>query len=211
MTTQNTEPKQNPGMLVPLNVYLSSGIHIGMKQRLKAMEQYVYKVRPDKLAVFDISKIDNKIRSAGRFLANYAPEEILVVSRKRNGHKPVDAFKKAVPESKGVWGRFMPGTLTNPNYKNYIEPKVVVITDPFADKQAILEAYNANIPIIAMCDTFNDPRYVDLIIPMNNKGKKSVALVFWILAREYLKEKGMIKGDAEMKQTLEDFEMPDNR
>ena len=211
MAEENRDDQTTSGMLVPLNKYLSSGIHIGMKQRLKAMEKYVYKVRPDKLAVFDISKIDERIGIAAKFISNYAPEEILVVSRKRNGHKPVATFQTAVPESKAVWGRFMPGTLTNPKYKNYIEPKVIVITDPFADKQAVLEAYNANIPIIAMCDTFNDPRYVDIIIPMNNKGKKSVALVFWILAREYLKAKGMIKGDAEMKQTLEDFEMPDGR
>ncbi len=211
MENESKETQKDTGMLVPLNVYLSSGIHIGMKQRLKAMEHYVYKVRPDKLAVFDISKINEKIRIAAKLLSKYEPEDILVVSRKRNGHKSAATFAKAVEGSKAVWGRFMPGTLTNPNYKNYIEPKIAVITDPFADKQAMQESYNANIPIIAMCDTFNDPRYVDIIIPMNNKGKKSVALVFWILAREYLKNKGIIKGDAEMKETLEDFEMPDNR
>jgi len=207
MEKEKTETQKGDTMLVPLNVYLSTGIHIGMKQRLKVMERYVYKVRPDKLAVFDISQINERINTAAKLISRYEPEDILVVSRKRNGHKPVATFEKAVPGSKAVWGRFMPGTLTNPNYKNYMEPKIAVITDPFADKQAVKEAYNANIPIIAMCDTFNDPRYVDLIIPMNNKGKKSVALVFWILAREYLKAKGAIKGDAEMKYTVEDFEM----
>ncbi|MFH1126864.1 MAG: 30S ribosomal protein S2 [archaeon] len=196
-------------LLVPLNVYLSTGIHIGMIQRLKVMAPYIYKVRSDKLAVFDIQKIDERIRLASQMLAQYEPGEILVVSRKKNGHKSVVMFAEAVAGVHAEYGRFMPGTLTNPHYDGYFEPKIIVITDPFADKQALLEAYNANIPVIGLCDTYNNPQYVDLIVPLNNKGKKSVALFFWILAREYLKIRGVIKGDAEFKYVAEDFEMPD--
>ncbi|MCK5698876.1 MAG: 30S ribosomal protein S2 [Candidatus Aenigmarchaeota archaeon] len=196
-------------LLVPLNVYLSTGIHIGMIQRLKVMAPYIYKVRPDKLAVFDIQKIDERIRLAAQMLAKCEPEDILVVSRKKNGHKPVVKFAEATGAC-AKWGRFMPGMLTNPNYAGYLEPKVVVVTDPFADRQAVMEAFNANVPVIGLCDTYNNPQYVDLIVPLNNKGKKSVALVYWILAREYLKIRGGIKGDAEYKFSAEDFEMPDS-
>lgn len=196
-------------LLVPLNVYLSTGIHIGMIQRLKVMAPYIYKVRQDKLAVFDIQKIDERIRLAAQMLSKYEPQDILVVSRKRNGQKPVVKFTEAVEGSNARYGRFMPGTLTNPNYDGYFEPKIVVVTDPFADRQALLEAFNANIPIIGLCDTYNNPQYVDLVVPLNNKGKKSVALFYWILAREYLKLRNVIKGYAEFKFTLEDFEMPD--
>ncbi len=197
-------------LLVPLNVYLSTGIHIGMKQKLKEMMPYIYKIRQDKLAVFDISKIDEKIRLAINMVSNYDPEDILVVSRKLNGHKPVVKFAEATG-SKYVYGRFMPGMLTNPSYDKYIEPKLLIVTDPFADKQAVMEAVKANIPIIAMCDTFNSTRFIDLVIPMNNKGKKSVSLVYWLLAKEYLKKRGVIKGDAEFKYTVDDFEMPSKK
>ncbi len=196
-------------LLVPLNQYLSTGIHIGMIQRLKVMMPYIYKVRQDKLAVFDIQKIDERIRLASAMLAKYEPEEILVVSRKKNGQKPVVKFAEAVGGAHAKWGRFMPGTLTNPNYDGYFEPGIIVVTDPFADRQALLEAFNANVPVIGLCDTYNNPQYVDLIVPLNNKGKKSVALVFWLLAREYLKIRGNIKGDAEYKYSADDFEMPE--
>lgn len=203
-----TEVKDTGGMLVPLNVYLSSGIHIGMSQRVKAMQPYIYKIRQDKLAVFDIAKIDERLLTAAKFLAQYAPEEIIVVSRKKNGHEPIKRFAEAINGGIAIKGRFMPGSLTNPNYDKYIEPKVMVVTDPFADKQAIDEAFNANIPIVGMCDTYNSPQYIDVVIPLNNKGKKSVALAFWVLAREYLKAKGTIKGDAEFKYSIDDFENP---
>lgn len=192
-------------LLVPLNVYLSTGIHIGMNQRVKAMMPYIYKIRSDKLSVFDIQKIDERLGLSAKFLAQYDPKDIIVVSRKKNGFNPVKKFADVLG-STAVTGRFMPGTLTNPNYPKYVEPKIIIITDPFADKQAIDEAFNANIPIVAMCDTYNDTRNVDFVLPLNNKGKKSVALAYWVLAREILKIKGEIKGDAEFKHTVEDFE-----
>ena len=195
--------------LTPTSNYLSAGIHIGMKQRIKAMERYIYKVRPDKLAVFNIQLIDEQIQNVANLLSQYAPEDILVVSRKKNGHKPVVKFAEAIGGAKVIYGRFYPGTLTNPNYEKYIEPKIVIITDPFLDRQIVEEAFKSNLPIIGLCDTFNDPKKLDVIISMNNKGKKAIALVYWLLAREILKNKGEIKGDAEYKYSLEDFEMPE--
>ena len=204
LTEQTGETK-----LIPASNYLSAGIHIGMKQRVKAMERYIFKVRSDKLAVFNVQMIDEQIQNTANFLSQYNAEDILVVSRKKNGHKPVVKFAEAIGGSKVIYGRFFPGTLTNPNYEKYLEPKVVVITDPFLDRQIVSEAFNSNIPIIGLCDTFNNPKYLDIIISMNNKGKKAIALVYWLLAREILKNKGEIKGDAEFKYTIDDFEMPE--
>ncbi len=195
--------------LIPASSYLSAGIHIGMKQRLKAMDRYIYKVRSDKLAVFNVQIIDEQIQNAARMLSQYNPEDILVVSRKKNGHKPVVKFAEAIGGAKVIYGRFYPGTLTNPKYEKYMEPKIVVVTDPFLDKQIVEEAYRSNVPIIGLCDTFNNPKYLDLIISMNNKGKKAIALAYWLLSREMLKIRGEINGDAEYKYTLEDFEMPE--
>lgn len=194
-------------MLVSADTYLASGIHIGTRQKIKQMQKYIYKIREDKLSVFDVQKINQRIKLAAQFLSNYKAKDILVVSRKKIGHKPIVKFAE-LTGAKAVYGRFMPGMLTNPNYKEYLEPKVLIVTDPFADKQAVKEGYNANIPVIGICDTYNDPKYLDLVIPMNNKGRKAIALLYWILAREFLKEKKKIKGNKDFKVKIEDFEMP---
>lgn len=198
---------ERPNLLVPLETYLSSGMHIGMTQRTKAMGKYIYKVRNDKLAFIDVRKIDEQIGFAAKMLSKYDPKDIIVVSRKKIGHKAVRLMSEILG-IKGIPSRFMPGTLTNPYQKGYIEPKIMLVTDPFADKQAVIEAFNANIPIIALCDTYSSTQYIDLVVPLNNKGRKSVALLYWIITREILKLQGKINGDAEFKHTVEDFEMP---
>ncbi|MCK5062957.1 MAG: 30S ribosomal protein S2 [Candidatus Aenigmarchaeota archaeon] len=200
--------EDDDNMLVARSVYLSAGLHIGMKQKVKSMEKYIYKIRSDKLAVFNIQMVDQQIRDAAKMISRYAPEDILVVSRKTNGHKPVVMFAKAIGGAKVIYGRFYPGTLTNPAYEKFIEPKLVIVTDSNVDQQVIKESFSSNIPIIGICDTFNDPKYIDFVISANNKGRKSLSLIYWLLAREVLKVKEEIKGDAEFKYTEEDFVMP---
>src|SRR3989344_7350248 len=80
--------------LVPRDVYLKSGIHIGTKFRTKYMEQFIYKTRPDGLSVLNLQKIDERIRQAANLLSQFVPEDILIVSRRENGWKAVRAFGK---------------------------------------------------------------------------------------------------------------------
>ncbi|HDJ96464.1 MAG TPA: 30S ribosomal protein S2 [Candidatus Aenigmarchaeota archaeon] len=188
--------------LVSRQKYLATGVHIGMKSKTKDMKRFIYKLRPDGLAVLNLSELDRRIRIAAKFLSR--ANKILVVGRKANAHKPIEKFAEIVG-CDYVIGRFMPGTLTNPNYKNFIEPDVILLTDPLSDKQALKEAVDARIPVVALCDTFNSTKNIDLVIPTNNKGKKALAMIYYLLAREILKERGVIKKNEDFKYKLEDF------
>jgi small subunit ribosomal protein S2 len=190
--------------LVPQDSYLKSGIHIGTKFRTKYMAQFIYKTRPDGLAVLNLQKIDQRIRMASNFLAQFEPEDILIISRRENGWKAVKAFGKATG-IRVFAGRYPPGILTNPQLDNYTEAKVMLVTDSWPDRNAITDALNVGIPVIALCDTNNQANNIDLVIPCNNKGKKALGLLFHILAREYLRNKGTIKKTEELKMPLEDF------
>ena len=190
--------------LVPSDQYLKAGIHIGTKFRTKYMEQFIYKTRPDGLSVLNLQKIDERIKLAAQLLSNYEPKDILIVSRRENGWKAVKAFGKATG-TKFFAGRYPPGILTNPELNNYIEPKIILVTDSWPDRNAINDANKIGIPVIALCDTNNQPNNIDLVMPCNNKGKKSLGLIFFLLAREYLKKTGKLGEKEEMKETLADF------
>jgi len=103
-------------------------------------------------------------------------------------------------------GRFRPGTLTNPSAKGFLEPELIIVTDPLADAQALHESKNIGIPVVGLCDTNNELKYLDIVIPTNNKGRRALALVYWLLARAIMKEQGKIKSYDDFKPTVEDFE-----
>ncbi len=190
--------------LVPRDVYLKSGIHIGTKFRTAYMEQFIYKTRPDGLSVLNLQKIDERIRIAAAFLAQYNPEDILIISRRENGWKAVELFGK-LTGVRVFAGRYPPGILTNPNFEEYTEAKIVLVVDAWPDRNAVLDAVKVGIPVIALCDTNNQSNFIDLVLPCNNKGKKSLGLMFYILTKELLKLKGKLKEGEELKEKLEDF------
>lgn len=190
--------------LVPQEHYLKAGIHIGTKFRTRYMNQFIYKTRPDGLSVLNLQKIDERISIAANMLAQYEPKDILIVSRRENGWKAVKAFG-SITDSRIFAGRYPPGILTNPNLEEFTEAKIILVTDSWPDKNAINDAIAIGIPVIALCDTNNQSNNIDLVVPCNNKGKKSLGLLFYILAREYLIKRGRIKKEDEMELKLEDF------
>ncbi len=190
--------------LVAQDQYLKSGIHIGTKFRTKYMDSFIYKTRPDGLSVLNLQKIDERIRAAANLLSNYEPQDILVVSRRENGWKAVKAFGKHTGV-KVFAGRYPPGILTNPKLDSYMEVKVVLVTDSWPDKNAIKDAMQIGMPVISLCDTNNQSNEIDLVIPCNNKGKKSLGLIFYILAREYLRIRNKLPADQEPSFTVDDF------
>ena len=190
--------------LVPNDVYLKSGIHIGTKFRTKYMERFIYKTRPDGLSVLNLQEINERIKLAANLLAQYEPQDILIISRRENGWKSVKAFGKATG-IKVFAGRYPPGILTNSALEIYMETRIILVTDPWPDRNAIQDALSIGMPVIALCGTNNQSNDIDLVVPCNNKGKKSLGLFFWILAREYMKNKGIIQKDEEYQEKIEDF------
>jgi small subunit ribosomal protein S2 len=186
---EDVMPDEEADLLIPVEDYLSAGVHIGTQQKTKDMERFIHRVRDDGLYVLDVSQTDSRIRTAADFLANYAPEQILVTSSRQYGRFPAKKFADAVG-ARARTGRFIPGTLTNPDYAGYIEPDVVVVTDPIGDAQAVKEAITVGIPVIAMCDSNNQTSNVDLVVPTNNKGRRALSVVYWLLANETLDRRG---------------------
>ncbi len=204
---ENEQVAQQPqaDLLIPEDTYLTSGVHIGTQQKSADMMQFVFKVRTDGLYVMDIRQTDQRLRVASKFLSRYNPDDILIVSARQYGQKPAKMFAKAIG-AKIFAGRFVPGTMTNPNLSVYVEPKVLLVTDPAADQQALREAMNIGIPIVGLCDANNETRNVDLVVPTNNKGRKALATVYWLLTRETLKARGDIKTNEEFAPSLDDYE-----
>ena len=179
--------------LIPVDEYLAAGVHIGTQQKTEDMKRFVYRVRADGLYVLDVKATDERIRIAAKFLSKFDPARMLVVSARQYGQFPATMFAK-VTGAKSVVGRFIPGTLTNPEYRDFVEPDVVVVTDPIGDSQAVKEAVDVGVPVIAMCDTNNMTTYIDIVIPTNNKGRKALALIYWLLAKEITRLRGQQTG-----------------
>ncbi len=208
MTEKTDENVQQAVAVNPvIEKYLTTGAHIGTRFKSGDMVRYIYKQRKDGLKVLDVQVIDQRVKQVAQFLSKYSPKSIVIVSRKMYGKTPAEEFAKAIG-AHALTGRFVPGTFTNPQGKEFIQPKVVIITEPESDAQAIAEAARAKSVVVALASTNNLLTNIDIVIPINNKGRKSLALVYWLLAKEYLKATGNIPNDEAFPKTLEEFEYP---
>ncbi len=189
-----TELYKGKDLLIDIEAYLKSGVHIGTKMKTGEMKRYVFKKRNDGLMVFNIETIDKRIRMMSKMLAKYNGKEIVVVARRLYGHKPVKKMATMLGAKEFV-GRFIPGTFTNPQARVFYEPKIVLVTDPMADSQALKEATEIGIPVLAISGSESPLTNVDLVLPANNKGRKSLALIYYLLTRETLVERKEISRD----------------
>lgn len=190
---------------MPQERYLEAGAHIGTRNKNGGMKEFIYKVREDGLHVLDLKKLDDRLKAAGRLLAEVDKEGVFIVTNKDNAKKGVEKLCE-IAGFKPLTGRFTPGRFTNPSRDDFVEPKLVLIIDPGMEKQAVKEAFSINVPVIALCDTNNNPSMIDLIIPTNNKGRKAIGLALWILAREVSKNRGDIASYDAFAGKQEDFE-----
>ena len=192
-------------LLLPRDVLLSAGLHIGTRMKTKDMDEFIYRVRPDGLFVLDVKRTDERIRVAAKFLSRFEPDRIAAVASRLYARYPAKKFceiTKATP----IAGRFVPGQFSNPLYADHIEPAIIIVSDPKADVQAVREAGIMGIPVIALCSTDNDFAGIDFVIPTNNKGRRALAVIYWMLARQLLREKGELTPDKDIDLSVEDFE-----
>jgi len=193
-------------LLIDRETYETHAVHIGTQQKSADMAQFIQEVRSDGLYLIDIEITDGRIRAISQFINRYNASNIMVVSARQYGQRPARMFAEAIGANASV-GRFIPGSLTNPALRSYVEPDMLFVTDPAADQQALREAVDTGLPIVGICDANNNLRNVDLALPANNKGRRSLSLLYWILAREVLKARGETTDEAWAEaQDVDDWE-----
>ncbi len=182
-----------------------SGLRVGTNVKTKFMKSFITKTTDEGLYMLDGDMTLEKIMTSAKFINRVGAENIIVCSGRQYAGIPVEKFCE-MTGAKHHLGRFMPGTLTNPSLPYYIEPKIVFISDPEVDEQALIEATNAGIPVIGLSNTENITSKLDIIIPANNRGRRALATMYWLLVRQILIEKGELKENESMKKEIEDFE-----
>ncbi|MFW5704648.1 MAG: 30S ribosomal protein S2 [Nanoarchaeota archaeon] len=189
--------------LVPAEEYLTSGVHIGTKYKNAFSDKFIHRARADGLKILDTEAIDKRLRVLINAVSQLGPSEFAIMGRRENAKKPITMFSKLVG-CEIFTGRYLPGKLTNVSLDDFKEYKMVIVCDPLTDKNILNEAFEQGIMTVGFCDTNNKFSKLDLVIPINNKGKRSLGVAFYLLAKHYLVNRGVIK-EKDFAYTIDDF------
>jgi small subunit ribosomal protein S2 len=185
-----SDEEEKVDTLVPIEDYLKSSIHLGTRVITPDMRQFVYKRRADGLAVFNTAILDEKLKEAADFISKFAPENIIIVCKREAGWKAVELFSE-ITSIRAFTKKYPAGILTNPNLDNFIETELVIICDPWIDKNALKDANIIKIPILSISDTNNYTFGIDKVLPGNNKSAKSLGMIFYLLSKLYIDKRKM--------------------
>lgn len=193
--------KEESGTLIPVDDYVKAGVYIGTKVITPNMRQFVYRRRADGIAIINTNIVDEKLKEAGKILANYKPSEWIVVCKREAGWRAVKLFSE-LTGVKVFTKKYPAGIITNLSLSDFFETELIFICDPWLDKNALNDAVNVRKKVMSICDTNNLSNGVDYVVPANNKSNKSLGIIFYILAREYMKSQGIDKKLPEMEEFI---------
>lgn len=206
MSEEGKEAVEKEKLEINAELLVKYKVHYGRRVKTSYMEKYIYKIHPKGFFLIDVNKTLEKLRVAAKFLASFPPENVLICSSREYAKKGIEKMCELTGMTP-ITGRFLPGTISNYLLEFHKDPELVFIVDAFYDNQPLKEASKMRIPVIALCDTNTYPSYIDLVIPANNKGKSSLAIIFWVLTNFYLREKGVLKEDELIDVSPEEFEV----
>ena len=178
--------KRKTDMLIPLENYVKSGIYIGTKVITPNMRPFVYRRRADGLAIFNTDLIDDKLKEGVEYLSKFNPEDVILVCKRQAGWKAVEKFSE-LTGIKAFTKKYPAGILTNTTLPDFFENELTIVTDSWLDRNAFLDTKRVHKKVLMICDTNNFPKGADQIVIGNNKSAKSLGVIFYLLARGYIK------------------------
>ncbi len=198
--SEEKKETKSANTLIPIEDYVKAGCYIGTKVITPDMRKFVYRRRADGIAIINTNIIDQKIGEAAKLISEYKPEDWILVCKREAGWRAIKLFSE-LTGVRSFTKKYPAGIITNTNLPDFFETEMIFVCDPWLDKNAMNDAINVKKRIFSICDTNNLARDANFIIPANNKSNKSLGVIFYILAREYMKAKGISKKLPEM----EDF------
>lgn len=184
--------KKATNTLIPIEDYVKAGCYIGTKVITPDMRKFVYRRRADGIAIINTNIIDQKIGEAAKELAKYSPSDWILVCKREAGWRAIKLFSE-LTGVRSFTKKYPAGIITNTDLPDFFETEMIFVCDPWLDKNAMNDAINVKKRIFSICDTNNLAREAEIIIPANNKSNKSLGVIFYILAREYMKAHGIDK------------------
>jgi len=201
---EKDETTEKENALVPIEDYLKASVHLGTRVITPDMRKYVYRRRADGLAVFNTAMLDDEIRKGGEYISDFSPEKVIIICKREAGWKAVNEFSK-LTGIRAFTKKYPAGVLTNSNLADFFEVDMILICDPWVDKNALNDARRVRIPVMSICDTNNYTQGVKVIVPANNKSAKSLGMILYLLSKIYC-EKNKLPFKATIKDFVDDWD-----